>query len=392
MLKDHLEVQFNKIFQELKNANEFIFRNPELGLREFKARDIHCNLLKKYGFAVKKNICNIETAFIGKITGKKEGPTIAFMAEYDALPEIGHGCGHNLLGVTSVGAAILLSEFIKENGGKLLVIGTPAEETDGAKVSMCKNRVFDDVDIAMIVHPTSGNFHLRSTSSQAMEALEFTFRGKTAHAAGAPHLGINALDGVISLFNNINAMRQQILESDRVHGIITNGGEAANIIPDLAVANFYVRSRTKEELDVLLEKVINCAKGAAISSGTQLEIKNYETSFLNLVTNKRLMDLYEESLKEIGVLEMRDSESSGSTDAGDVSQVCPTIHPYLPLYKKATGHSREFADASICNGAYQGMKEAVLALAITGQKIISNNKILIEIKNEFDEKVKKEII
>ena len=196
---------YKEIFEELKELNNYLFENPELGLKEFKARDKHCELLSKYGFFIEKGYCGIETAFLANYIGEKPGPRIAYLAEYDALPEIGHGCGHNVLGVTSSAAGILLREFVNIYGGEVLVIGTPAEETDGAKVAMVKAGAFNNIDVAMIVHPTSGNKHLRSSSSQAMEALQFTFKGKTAHAAGSPHLGINALDGVLNLFNTINA-------------------------------------------------------------------------------------------------------------------------------------------------------------------------------------------
>ncbi|WP_432205241.1 M20 family metallopeptidase (plasmid) [Cetobacterium somerae] len=381
-----LKERYTKIFHELKELNHYLFENPELGLKEFKARDKHCELLSKYGFFVEKEYCGIETAFLANYVGEKPGPRIAYLAEYDALPEIGHGCGHNILGVSSSAAGILLREYVNIYGGEVLVIGTPAEETDGAKVAMAKAGAFDNVDIAITVHPTSGDYHLRSTSSQAMEALEFTFKGKTSHAAGSPHLGINALDGVITLFNTINALRQQILTTDRVHGIITKGGEAANIIPDLAVANFYVRSRNKKELDILLEKVLNCAKAAALSSGTKLEIRNYETSFLDLITNKKLMKIYEESLKEIGIKEIKDSEESGSTDAGDVSHICPTIHPYMPLYKNVISHSKKFAQSTIEDGAYKGMEEAVLAMVLTGIKLLKDQRLIDSVKLEFEKK------
>lgn len=169
-----------------------------------------------------------------------------------------------------------------------------------------------------------------------------------------------------------------------MHGIITKGGEAANIIPDLAVANFYVRSRNKKELDTLLEKVKNCANGAAISSGTKLEIENYETSFLDLITNKTLMSVYEESLKDIGIEDMKDSEDSGSTDAGDVSHICATIHPYMPLYKDVISHSKGLAECTIESGAYRGMEEAVLALTLTGIKLLKDERLIDKIKLEFD--------
>ena len=281
---------------------------------------------------------------------------------------------------------IMESENIQ---GQILVIGTPAEETNGAKVDMANQGVFDNIDVAMAVHP-GGEAHFRSGSSQAMEAIQFTFKGKTAHAAGAPHEGINALDGVLMLFNAVNALRQQTIETARIHGIISNGGKAANIIPDLAVANFYVRAKTLDYLKGLVERVKNCAKGAALATGTTLEMMNYETSFADLVTNKKLSETYEKNLRSLGVTDIRSKESGGSTDMGDVSHCCPAIHPNFPLTTKhLTGHSVEFACASIAPEAYKGMKEAALSMALTAIDIFKDPELLKEIKEEFNTTFKK---
>ena len=255
---------------------------------------------------------------------------------------------------------------------------------------MAEAGCFDNIDAAMLSHPT-GKSHERSGTSQAMEALQFTFKGKTAHAAGDPYNGINALDGVIQFFNSVNALRQQTKESARIHGIISNGGEAANIIPDLAVANFYVREATTKEMVKLSERVKNCAKGAALATGTELKIENYEYTFKHLVTNETLSDVYVKNLKLQGIEDIPVSKPSGSSDCGDVSHHCPTIHSYFPISKcELTGHSIEFAKASISEEAYKGMKEAVLALAMTGKDILSDKELLKKIKDEF-EKVKKEL-
>ncbi|ALQ36243.1 M20 family metallopeptidase [Fusobacterium hwasookii] len=388
--KEILSALFDKYRNELKDLNEYLYNNPELGLQEYKACTAHTDILKKYGFEVEKGFANLETAY--KACFKKgNGPRIAILAEYDALPKIGHGCGHNAYGVTSIASAILVKELMQKLDlqGEILVIGTPAEETNGAKVDMAKLGIFNDIDVAMSVHPC-GETHIRSGKSHAMEALQFTFKGKTAHAAAAPHEGINALDGVLNLFNSINALRQQTLSSARIHGIISNGGEAANIIPDLAIANFYVRAETLEYLKGLVERVKNCAKGAALASGTELEIINYETSFANLVTNKKLMELYEKNLRTLGVTDIRDKEGLGSTDMGDVSQCCPTIHPYFPLTTKhLVGHTIEFATATIQEEAYKGMKEACLAMALSCLDIFEKTEILKEIKEEFYQTFKK---
>ena len=388
--KEILSALFDEYRNELKDLNEYLYNNPELGLQEYKACTAHTDILKKYGFEVEKGFANLETAY--KACFKKgNGPRIAILAEYDALPKIGHGCGHNVYGVTSIASGILIKELIQKLDlqGEILVIGTPAEETNGAKVDMAKLGIFNDIDVAIAVHPC-GEAHIRSGKSHAMEALQFTFKGKTAHAAAAPHEGINALDGVLNLFNSINALRQQTLSSARIHGIISNGGEAANIIPDLAIANFYVRAETLEYLKGLVERVKNCAKGAALASGTELEIINYETSFANLVTNKKLMELYEKNLRTLGVTDIRDKEGLGSTDMGDVSQCCPTIHPYFPLTTKhLVGHTIEFATATIQEEAYKGMKEACLAMALSCLDIFEKTEILKEIKEEFYQTFKK---
>lgn len=382
-VKEKLSQLFENYKNEFVELNEYLYNNPELGLQEFKACAAHTAILEKYGFNVTKNFAGLETAFQASFKNSTEGPRIAILAEYDALPGIGHGCGHNIFGVTSIATGILVKELMKDIPGEILVIGTPAEETNGAKVDMAQKGVFNNIDIAMAVHP-SGEAHYRSGVSQAMEALQFTFKGKTAHASGAPHEGINALDGVLMLFNSVNALRQQTLETARVHGIITKGGEAANIIPDLAVANFYVRAKSLEYLKGFVERVKNCAKGAALATGTTLEITNYETSFANLVTNNKLSETYEKNLKSLGVTDIRDKESHGSTDMGDVSHCCPTIHPYFPLTTShLTGHSVEFASASIAPDAYKGMKESTLAMALTALELFENKELLNEIKEEF---------
>ena len=386
-----LENKFSEIFEDLKELNEYIYKNPELGRKEFKACEAHKNLLKKYGFEIEENYIGIPTAYLAKYSSGKKGIKIGYLAEYDALPEIGHGCGHNILGTTSIGAGILLKEYIDEFGGEVLIFGTPAEETFGAKVDMAEAGCFDDIDVAMISHPTGKN-HEKSGTSQAMEALQFTFRGKTAHAAGDPYNGINALDGVIQFFNSVNALRQQTKTSARIHGIISNGGEAANIIPDLAVANFYIREATTKEMLKLSERVKNCAKGAALATGTSLEIENYEYTFKHLVTNEKLSSIYTKNLELQGIKDIPMSDPTGSSDCGDVSHHCPTIHTYFPISKcELTGHSLEFAKATITEEAYKGMKEAIFALVMTGKDILSDPNLLKEIKDEFNQ-MKKTLI
>jgi amidohydrolase len=369
--------------QELIEISEYIFENPELGNEEFKACKAHVDILKKHGFEVEEEYLGIKTAFKAVFDSGKKGPTISYLSEYDALPGIGHGCGHNLLGTTNTGAGIVLSKLIKDLKGKVIVFGTPAEETNGAKVDMTLKGAFDDIDIAMEVHP--GSKHYKSGASLAMEAIQFTFKGKPAHAAASPEKGINALDAAINTFVNINALRQHIQSTARVHGIIKEGGKAANIVPDLAVAQFYVRATTKTYLNELVDKVKNCAKGAALATGAELEIINYELSYDNLVTNQALLDTYCKRILDMGVEEIHDSKSSyGSLDIGNVSHVVPTIHPYFGICEEdIPAHTVEFAQATKTKMAYDSMIQTIGALVLTAIDILQNDELLDRIWEEF---------
>ncbi len=382
---DRINEITNKIFEDLKELSEYIYHNPELGYEEFKSSKAHIDLLKKYGFCVEEEYLGIKTGFKAYYESKKPGPTIAYLSEYDALPGIGHGCGHNLLGTTSTGAGIVLKHFLDEIGGTVVVFGTPAEETSGAKVLMVEQNAFDDIDVAMLAHPAASYY--KSGSSLALEPIQFTFRGKAAHAASDPDKGINALDAVIMTFNSINALREHILPSARIHGVITEGGKAANIVPDLAIAQFYVRATTKSYLEELSEKVKNCAKGAALATGTSLEISNYELKYDDLVTNETLSEVYNKSLEIQGIEDYdKTRDSFGSLDMGNVSHVCPAIHPYFGICEDDSipAHTEEFRDASLSDLAYKNMIITINALVNTGVQVIRDKGLLDRIKAEFN--------
>lgn len=374
-----------EILDDLKELNKYIYNNPELGYEEFKSSKAHIELLKNHGFNVEENYLDIATAFRASYQGDKEGPTIAYLSEYDALPGIGHGCGHNLLGATNTGAGIVLKNLIDEIGGEVVVFGTPAEETSGAKVTMVNKGAFDDIDIAMEAHPAP--MYYKSATSLALEAIEFIFHGKSSHAASDPEKGINALDGLIIMFNSINALREHILPSSRIHGVITNGGEAANIVPELAVAQFYVRASSKTYLNELKEKVINCAKGAALATGTTVDIRNFELSYDNLITNENLSNRFTENLDLFDANIIYGNRTSvGSLDLGNVSQVCPAIHPYFGILgnESIVAHTKEFRDATITPKAYENMVLTINALVKTGADVIKDKELLKKIKDEFN--------
>ncbi|MEH7157176.1 M20 family metallopeptidase [Neobacillus drentensis] len=383
LLKSHLVTVQNQLWE----ISDSLYHHPELGDQEYESSKRLIEFLEEHNFVVEKGIVGRPTAFKAVYDSKKDGPTIAYLSEYDALPEVGHGCGHNLIGTMSVGAGVTLSKVVNEIGGRVVVLGTPAEETNGAKVPMAEQGIFDDIDAAMILHPADESYE--SGDSLAMDAIQFDFRGRTSHAAASPEMGINALDAVIQLFNGINALRQHVTSDVRIHGIIKDGGVAANIIPDKAVAQFYVRAKDRTYLNEVVHKVINIAKGASSMTGAEVHIENYELSYDNMVTNHTLSQLFTANLLSTGVKQVKKAKDSyGSIDMGNVSHVVPAIHPYIGLDSPGLiAHTREFANITITDNTHQILSKGALALALTGYELITNKETLEKMKGEFRQTV-----
>ncbi|MHB0880484.1 M20 family metallopeptidase [Paenibacillus sp. SEL1] len=367
-----------------KDISLYIGANPELGNEEFLAAARLKEELVFHGFEVQAPVLGIETAFIATYKSAKPGPVVAFLAEYDALKGLGHACGHHLICMMSTGAAVGLKSIIDETGGEVRVYGTPAEETRGAKVPMAAAGLFDDCDIALMTHPYDR--YEKSGKSLAIDAVQFEFFGQSAHAAASPHEGINALDAVIQTFNGINAFRQQVKSTVRIHGIINQGGQAANIIPDYASAQFYVRAATRQELNPLTRRVIQIAEGAALQAGCRFETSNYETSYDEMVTNRVLSDAFTANLVQAGISQedITEGEDHGSMDIGNVSLHCPAIHPYIQVIdEKHALHTPEFRDLAMQDRAMEGMLLAARTLAWTACDVITNPGLLAQIKKEF---------
>ncbi len=370
-MKTELLTLSQSLKESLAQLSDYIHDNPELGNEEYKACAALTAYLASHNFEIETPLANIQTAFKATYDSHKPGPTIAYLCEYDALPEIGHGCGHNMIGAMSAGAGVLLSQIIDQIGGKILVFGTPAEETNGAKVPLAEQGYFDNVDAVMMAHP--GAQTTESGTSLALEPIEFRFSGQTAHAAACPEKGINALNSVIALFNGIDALRQHVTPDVRMHGIITKGGVAANIVPDEAVTQWYFRANTKESLAIVVEKVRAIAQGAAMMTGSTLEMSQYELAYDDLKTNQVLSDAFNENLRALGITDIQPKEGgSGSIDIGNISNVAPTIHPYVAITNcDINGHTREMAAATKTPLAHERLMTTVLALAYTGYDVLS---------------------
>ncbi|MGD6843274.1 M20 family metallopeptidase [Bacillus infantis] len=380
------EIEKNK--QEFINISMYIGENPELGHEEFKSSAILIETLEKHGFSVEKGTCGLPTAFRAVYDSGIAGAAIGLMAEYDALPEVGHACGHNLIGTMAIAAGIGLSKAVGETGGKVIVYGTPAEETKGGKVTMAENGIFDELDVAMMVHPLSK--YLKSGRSLAMDAIQFEFFGKSAHAAASPEKGINALDAVLQTFNSINALRQHINSDARIHGIIPEGGKAANVVPDYASAQFYVRASSRSYVNELVEKVKACAQGAALQTGAEMKASFYEFSYDDMQTNQQLSDAFTKELIGLGIDPgeiHEDRDGSGSLDMGNVSQAVPSIHPYIKICNEDFAcHTHEFREAAMSSQAQEAMILGAKAMALTGYEILASEELLQSIKEEFKKK------
>lgn len=386
--KERVSKIVDRLAPELRKLALDIHDNPELGLQEYKACAWQKELLGRYGFAIEENFCDIETSYKAVYKGRKPGPKIAFLAEYDALPELGHGCGHNLIAMVSVGCGIACREFADEYGAQIDVIGTPAEETAGTKVPMSAKGVFDGYDAVMMAHPAFAN--AESINTIAMDAYKIEFFGRPAHAAAAPHEGINALDAMINFFNLVNAMRQQTKPDARIHGIITDGGKAANVIPDYTAANFYIRANRVADVKKLAERVRNCAAGAALGTGCTYKMEYNEENFKDTCTNKALNNLVVDNIQPFlsePIYRLGDIHAPGSSDLGDVSYEAPAIQVIFKIGEYPNpmggGHTPEMAAAAGSEYGINNGLNFVKGLVMTAIELMTKPEALAAVKEEF---------
>ncbi|MDA8442240.1 MAG: M20 family metallopeptidase [Peptococcaceae bacterium] len=380
--KQELNRLVDQLAPEIGRIATLIGRNPELGHQERYAAELLTGFLAEQGFKVEKGIGGLATAFQAQHSAEAAAPKVGLLAEYDALPGVGHGCGHNLIAAASIGAAVALSR-LKDLPGTVMVLGTPAEETSGAKVTLAEQGFFTELDAALMFHPGSQN--VTEITTLALDAVEFIFHGKAAHAASAAQYGINALDAVINFFVGINALKKQLPDDARINGIITEGGITPNIVPERAVARLYIRSARRRELDDLRERVISCAQGAAAMLGGQVTWRKFELSYDEMCSNRPLADAFTKNLRLMGINKVIALQAAmGSVDMGNVSRVVPAIHPYLTLGDGMTiPHTREFAEAALSEDGNRLAVIAAKALAFTALDVLSDRKLLQKMKREF---------
>src|SRR5574337_922083 len=384
-IKNEIVTAVDQLSNELITTSHFLHQHPELAYEERESVQHLISLLKAHGFEIIEGVGGLPTAFVASVGVDHPSATIAFLAEYDALPSLGHACGHNLIATSSIGAALALQPSLAALGGRVLVIGCPAEEKGGGKIALVKAGLFANVDAALLVHPSNRTELFKD--ALAMLPLRVEFFGKASHAAAAPHLGINALDAVVLAFTNLNALRQQLRQDARIHGIITDGGRAPNIIPDYAAARFCIRALDLEYLHDLHHRVLACIEAAAQATGTAVTIQAEGEEYHPMKCNRTLGALFQANLETLGerVEHTPEDQDLGSTDVGNVSQVVPTLHPTIALTDRpeVVCHSVAFAEASGGPAGDRAMILAAKALAMTAMDLFTDPARLRQVREEF---------
>ncbi len=368
----------------LKKLSLDIHENPELGMEEFKACKWQTDLLSKMDFDVQTPYAQMQTAYLAK-SGKGK-PVFCFLSEYDALPEMGHACGHNLICSASIGAGKALADTLKKEKipGTVIVMGTPAEEGKGGKVILVHKKAFTGIDAAIMGHPSWRTLKWRGFL--AVIRFDVSFKGRASHASASPEKGRNALDAVMLFFQGINAWRQHLPESSRIHGIVTSGGAAPNIVPDFASCRFYLRTKNDSMLDDMEKRFRDIAQGAALMTGTTCEVKDGEEGYRAGKINNPLNDEFSKAAKELGMNPgVSDKSGRASSDFGDVSQIVPGVHVYFGISPKENIplHSAKFADAARSQTGLNAMVDAAKALAQVGYRFFTDASFREEVKADF---------
>ncbi|KAJ3411589.1 hypothetical protein HDV05_002009 [Chytridiales sp. JEL 0842] len=394
-IDDYLS-QPNSISSELQQVSLQLHSHPETSYEEVYAHQLLTTFLESKGFNVTKSACDLSTAFVADwapewVTDSEECVRVCFLSEYDALPGIGHACGHNLIAISGVAALMALREAVVTHKlrARLRLLGTPAEEGTGGKIPMIARGALQGVDVALMVHP--GRANVTWAKYMALMSMNVIYSGKAAHAAAAPWEGINALDACVAGYNGISMLRQQIHPTSRIHGIIKDGGAAPNVIPERAAAEYYVRTEKIKDLYSLSNRMKNVFKGSALSTGCTVEIID-DPAFADVLINKKLAMVFESHARRLGCefapREVQEATPYGSTDMGNVTNVVPGIHPIFDIGCSSEIHTIEFREQAKTEEAHMATIRAAKCLAATGLECILDKELLEGVKAEFSEATK----
>jgi amidohydrolase len=387
-IKERIAAEARALHPRLIQMSQTIHANPELLFEERKAAALLTEELEEHGFEVQRGVAGLETAFVATY-GSGE-PVVGILAEYDALPKLGHACGHNLIAVWGVGAGIALRRALPDFQGTIKVIGTPGEEGGGGKVFMADDGVFNGLAAAMMMHPRDTTYLDRGSLAAARFTVEFF--GKSAHASSAPEQGVNALDAMLQVFFSISQWRQQLKPGSRIHGVITHGGDAPNIIPDYTAAKILVRANDQAYHDEMRARFREIVNAAALATGTRVEIDE-GVRYKQRVCNTALVETFVKNLDALGVAHEVPAADAGvgSSDIGNVSQLVPTIHPYLAICDKGVGgHTPEFATAAASPRADELTATGATALAWTAADVLLRPEVREELRETFVEQFGRE--
>ena len=372
--KTRASSELEQVRAELVAISHWMYDNPEVAYKEFESSARLVDFLRKHGFEVEYPAYGLDTAFVARVGS--DGPRVVICAEYDALPGVGHACGHNIIATAALGAGVALAPLVEELGIRLTVLGTPAEEHYGGKVDLIDAGAFEDVAAAMMIHPATDD--VVDPKVIAVAHIDVHYRGKEAHASAHPQLGINALDAFVQAYVNISTLRQAIYPTDKIHGVIREGGHAPNIIPAYTRSSWYVRAATNERLDDLFPKVVACFAAAAHATGCQVEIEQVGHTYTEMISDQVLVEYYASNSAELGrpMLRGRDlpPDQTGSTDMGNVSLLVPTIHPMLDISAAPhVNHQPEFAAHTITDDGDKAIMDGAAAMAWTVIDLATEN-------------------
>lgn len=384
-VKERLVEEIDKRADMLIDASHQIHEHPELCYDEHFAHDLLTGLLETENIDVDRGAFGLDTAFIAR--AGREGPTIAVLCEYDALPGIGHACGHNIIGTAGLGAGIAAAMLANEVGGRVVILGTPAEEGGGGKELLVQRGALEGVDAAMMVHPAGAD--LAKMDVIAIHQMKVRYHGQAAHAAAFPHKGRNALDAAVLGYMNVAALRQHIKPNERIHGVITNGGDKPNIVPRFTSAEWYVRSPTLKSLERLKPRFLACLEAGALAAGCEMEVEWQDPAYADMVDNLTMLELYKANAAGTGRTLIDSTEGGpqvvGSTDMGNVSYVVPSIHPMIKVAPPHLSiHTPEFTEYTASADGDSAVLDGAKAMAMTVADLWLQPDVLARAKEEFD--------